>query len=158
MIDTEISIFPEQRIVYATFGQRLGAYLLDSLILIIPTELISKLSGNHNMFLDMLHRNPISSASILTQLVTTLVIWIYFAGMESSISQATIGKQALSLKVTDLNGERISFANASGRYFAKFLSTIIILIGFFMVLWDDKRQGLHDKMAGTLVVNRCPNP
>jgi uncharacterized RDD family membrane protein YckC len=51
-----------------------------------------------------------------------------------------------------MNGHRISFANASGRFFGKYVSAIILLIGYLMMLWDDKKQTLHDKMAGTLVV------
>lgn len=78
--------------------------------------------------------------------------WLYFALMESSKYQATLGKMALSMKVTDESGKRISFGRATGRHFAKFLSTIIILIGYLMIVWNKKKQGLHDKLAHTLVV------
>jgi uncharacterized RDD family membrane protein YckC len=84
--------------------------------------------------------------------VSILVNWLYSAFLESSENQATLGKRALGLKVTDMNGNRISFANASGRFFGKYVSAIILLIGYLMMLWDDKKQTLHDKMAGTLVV------
>jgi uncharacterized RDD family membrane protein YckC len=74
--------------------------------------------------------------------------------MESSERQATFGKIALGIKVTDLNGDRISFAKASGRHFAKIISAIILLIGYIMAAFDSKKQALHDKMAGTLVLNK----
>ena len=75
----------------------------------------------------------------------------YFAGLESSTRQATLGKMLFKLKVGDVNGNQISFGNALGRYFAKILSAIILGIGFMMVGWDEKKQGLHDKLAGTYV-------
>jgi len=64
----------------------------------------------------------------------------------------TLGKRALGMRVTTLDGDRISFARATGRHFAKYLSTIILLIGYLMMVWDSRKQTLHDKMAETLVV------
>jgi uncharacterized RDD family membrane protein YckC len=78
--------------------------------------------------------------------------WIYFALQESSSAQATLGKRALGLKVTSVEGGRISLGQATGRYFGHIISSIILLIGYFMMLWDDKKQTLHDKMADTLVI------
>lgn len=77
--------------------------------------------------------------------------WIYEALMESSSYQATLGKMVFGMKVTDLYGNRISFARATGRHFAKFLSGIILGIGFIMVGLTERKQGLHDVLAGTLV-------
>jgi hypothetical protein len=73
--------------------------------------------------------------------------------MESSTKQGTLGKMALGIKVTDLNGNRIDFSKASGRYFGKIISSIILCIGYIMVAFTQKKQGLHDIMAGCLVVN-----
>lgn len=78
--------------------------------------------------------------------------WIYEASMESSSRQATLGKMALALKVTDLQGRRISFARATARHFAKILSAMILLIGYLMVGFTERKQGLHDMIAGTLVI------
>ena len=78
--------------------------------------------------------------------------WLYYAVQESGAAQATIGKKALGLKVTSTAGERISFGQASGRYFGKILSGIILLIGYLMVLWDVRKKALHDKMSNTLVI------
>ena len=80
--------------------------------------------------------------------------WIYYAGMESSANQGTLGKMAVGIKVTDLNGERISFARATGRYFSKIISALIIAIGFIMVAFTSKKQGLHDMIAETLVIKK----
>lgn len=73
---------------------------------------------------------------------------------ESSPKQATLGKQALGIYVTDLDGNQITFLKATLRYFAKILSTLILFIGYIMVAFTEKRQGLHDMIAGTLVLKR----
>jgi uncharacterized RDD family membrane protein YckC len=80
-----------------------------------------------------------------------LVNWIYEAGMESSSRQATLGKMALGLKVTDIWGKRISFARATGRHFAKYLSGAILMIGYIMAAFTARKQALHDILAETLV-------
>ena len=86
-------------------------------------------------------------------LITTVLGWLYFALCESSAWQATIGKLALGIRVTDLQGRRISFLRALGRYGAKFISAIILCIGFIMVAFTRRKQGRHDLIAGTLVLN-----
>ncbi len=78
--------------------------------------------------------------------------WIYEAAMESSSKQATVGKMALGLKVTDLEGRRISFPRATGRHFAKYVSGMALLIGYIMAGFTERKQALHDMIAGTLVV------
>ncbi|HWR35795.1 MAG TPA: RDD family protein [Clostridia bacterium] len=80
--------------------------------------------------------------------------WLYNARMQSSSLQATIGKRFMRLKVTDLSGERISFAQATARHFAKFLSTFAAFVGFFITILSKRSQALHDMVAGTLVVRR----
>jgi uncharacterized RDD family membrane protein YckC len=64
-----------------------------------------------------------------------------------------LGKLALGIRVTDLHGKRISFLRALGRYPAKFLSSMILFIGFLMVAWTEHKQALHDMICGTLVLN-----
>jgi len=90
-----------------------------------------------------------------------IVNWLYFALMESSSKRGTIGKLALSLRVTDTSGNRISFGRATGRYWGKIISTIIFYIGFLMIAWNSRKQGLHDIMAETLVLRKgdiVPSP
>jgi uncharacterized RDD family membrane protein YckC len=77
--------------------------------------------------------------------------WLYEAFMESSSYQATLGKMIFGMKVTDLYGNRISFARATGRHFGKIVSGLLLCIGFIMVGFTERKQGLHDMMAGTLV-------
>lgn len=80
--------------------------------------------------------------------------WIYYALMESSGWQATLGKKVLGLKVTDLAGNRISFARASGRFFGKILSGMLLLVGFMMAGFTERKQALHDILAGCLVLRQ----
>lgn len=81
-----------------------------------------------------------------------LVQWLYEALLTSSSWQATVGKRVLDLKVTDEGGNPISFERATGRFFAKVLSALICYIGFLMVAFTARKQGLHDLLAGTLVI------
>jgi uncharacterized RDD family membrane protein YckC len=80
--------------------------------------------------------------------------WIYEALMTSSEKQGTLGKMALGIVVTDMQGGRISFVRATGRHFAKYISAVIMGIGFVMAAFTQKKQALHDMLAETLVVNK----
>jgi uncharacterized RDD family membrane protein YckC len=77
--------------------------------------------------------------------------WLYEAILESSSYQATLGKMIFGMKVTDLNGNRISFGRATARHFAKWISALVMGIGFIMVGLSERKQGLHDLLAGTWV-------
>ena len=132
-------------VIYGSFGNRFVAAILDGLIVGIPMAGINffilgvtDLNGGPNYF---------SSAFNL------IVNWLYFAYMESSERQATIGKAAMNLKVTDMNGQRIDFGRASIRQFSKILSGCMLLIGYIMAAFTDKKQALHDIIAGTLVLD-----
>lgn len=141
MEPNESSIFPERPAVYATFWERFAAIFIDGIILWAGSWLIERfLIGNlwGNMIFGM------------------IVSWLYNAILISGPNQATIGKKALGIKVTDTHGHRISFAQATGRHFATWLSGIILFIGYLMMLWDDKKQTLHDKIANTIVVKQAP--
>ena len=80
--------------------------------------------------------------------------WLYFALCESSRWQATPGKLALNLGVTDEYGRPIGFARATGRYFGKYISALILCIGFLLAAWTERKQALHDLMAGCCVVRK----
>jgi uncharacterized RDD family membrane protein YckC len=157
MQEQEISIFETTQVVYAGFWQRFAAALLDGLILIVPNLAIKSVIGGEDIFTALIHHNPVTAGAWFYQVSTTVIGWLYFALMESGKQQATVGKMALGLKVTDLNGQRISLGRATGRHFGKWVSTIILFFGYFMMLWDEKNQTLHDKMAGTLVVKKQPD-
>ena len=82
-----------------------------------------------------------------------LIHWLYFAGMESSAGQGTLGKRAMGICVTDEQGNRVSFKRASGRFFGKLLSGFM-LIGYIMAAFTRRKQALHDLLAGCLVLTR----
>ena len=90
--------------------------------------------------------------SLMSFVISLGATWFYEAWMTSSAKQATLGKMALGLQVIDEGSQRISFARATGRYFAKIISAIILCFGYFMAGWTDRKRALHDIMAGTYVV------
>lgn len=81
--------------------------------------------------------------------------WLYFAMQESSRHQGTFGKRLCGLRVTDMQGRRITFLRATLRYFAKFISAAIMLIGFIMAAFTERHQALHDLIAETLVLKKA---
>lgn len=123
-------------VVYAAFWERFGAAFLDGIILGIFQFIMGFFIEDY----------------VTKSILNFIIGWLYYALQESGPMQATLGKRGLGVKVTNLNGGSITFGQATGRYFGKILSAIILLIGYFMMMWDDKRQTLHDKLAGTLVV------
>ena len=135
--------------IYAGFWRRVVAVLLDGLILAIVEVPITLLLVGADAYAEPTRMRPTSG-------LFTAIGWLYYSLMESSPRQATIGKMALGIVVTDLDGRRISFGRATGRYFAKFLSLLILGIGFLMVAFTDRKQGLHDILAKTLVVKGAP--
>lgn len=130
-------LFQSDPVVFGTFWERFAAAFIDGIILIVPSFFIS------------VFWNTTSG-----DFVSIVIGWLYSALLESGEGQATLGKKALGLKVTTLDGGRITFLQATGRHFGKIISALILLIGYFMMLWDEKKQALHDKMAGTLVVKK----
>ena len=147
---------------FAGFWIRVGAYLIDIIILVTAMTLIQAVTGidmgaNYSaQWNDAIASGGETEASAVGQLLALMLGVAYFAGLESSAWQATLGKKALGLIVTDTGGNRVSFLRAVGRYFAKIISGIILFIGYIMVAFTEKKQGLHDKLASTLVVKGNP--
>ncbi len=77
---------------------------------------------------------------------------VYYILLESSSWQATLGKKALGMKVVTPDGGRPSFGRVAGRNTAKILSFLLLLIGFVMAGFTERKQGLHDLLANCLVV------
>ncbi len=157
-----------QTLVNAGFWKRVIAYLIDAIVLYLPNMLIDRALGGAaaQAALERTLTNAVGDVpNILAayqhyyevmwpgMLLGALLAWLYFAACESSPWQATIGKLALGIRVTNLEGRRISFPRALGRYGAKLISFMVLFIGVLMVAWTPRKQGLHDLMAGTLVVN-----
>lgn len=138
---------------YAGFGLRFLAYWIDFVIIFFISSIIliiiqypipDDAKGPFYLFgyAFFLVNNPFG----------LLLSWLYFALMESSNYQGTLGKLALKIKVTDMKGNKIGFGKASGRHFGKIVSGLILFIGYIMVAFTDKKQGLHDQMANCIVL------
>jgi uncharacterized RDD family membrane protein YckC len=155
-------------VTYAGFWLRVVAYLIDGLIiglvmmlLMVPlflmmggVSLLTSLSqaGNHP---DQTAVWAFMSLIAILSGVGMLGQWLYFAYMESGEKQATWGKQALGLYVTDLSGNRITFGRATGRFFAKLVTGLIPLgLGYIMAGFTERKQALHDMIASCLVLRR----
>ena len=153
---------------YAGFWVRLVAFLVDRLILgfatlllFIPFLFLTGLTGNL-VALSQSHGQP--NPAILAGLIAIVAVfvgialllqWLYYGFLESGEKQASWGKQAMGLYVTDLTGNSISFGRASGRFFAKIVSGMIPLgIGYIMAGFTERKQALHDMIASTLVLRR----
>ncbi|MCH7883598.1 RDD family protein [Patescibacteria group bacterium] len=135
---------------YTGFWKRFAAFIIDWFITLVGGFIIGFIFG----FVYGFSTGTAEGVEFFSGVLGFLASWIYYAAMESSQKQATIGKMALGIKVTDLNGDRISFGKASGRFFGKIISGLILGIGFLMIAFTSKKQGLHDIMAGCLVVNK----
>lgn len=142
-------IFPEKQVVYGTFWERFAACFIDGIILSVANALIGLPFGMS----PIPESGDLGGNYLLAQLTRVVVGWLYFALMESGPGGATLGKKVMNLKVTGMEGGRISFGRATGRHFSKLLSAAMLLLGYLMMIWDDKNQTFHDKMASTLVVN-----
>jgi len=115
---------------------RLFAYIIDVIIIYIPITFL--------YFIPVIDYETFQYISSILNLVFFIV---YFSILESSASQASIGKKLLGIKVCDENYQRISFSTALGRTISK-----LIPAGVFFILFTERKQGLHDKICKTLVV------
>jgi uncharacterized RDD family membrane protein YckC len=154
--------------MYAGLGRRFIAFIVDIILIILIGSVVitffSLVNGiKYAYFMATgVHFSALTEAGSLDAAVgpviaalgmlLIIVPWLYFAGFESSRSQATPGKVLMHLIVTDLAGNKPTFARTTLRFFGKFISTLIIFIGFLMIAFTKKRQGLHDKIAGCLVL------
>jgi|SRR5665213_87871 len=138
---------------YAGFWWRFLAALIDTVALMVAGGIIGAAIGlvlgeeGHG---PQLIQGSVSILSFFWQ-------WLYFALFESSAMRATPGKAACGLIVVGLDGGQISFGRATGRYFAKIISALILMIGFMMAGWTRRKQALHDIIADTLVLRREPD-
>ena len=146
---------------YATFWHRLGANLIDYIIISLVTCPLGILTGAMSAVAEQSGGGDAAQAAsagmtVLLYAVAIVAGWLYNALMESSSWQGTVGKRVLGIRVTDLDGNRINFGRATGRYFGKIISSLICAVGFIMVLFTERKQGLHDMMASTLVLMGAP--
>ena len=155
--------------IYAGFWLRFVAYVIDAIIIyVVQSFLFIPLLGIFGLSFATQMGDPESMTEAetvgmmagamamagTTFLISAVVGILYWTLMESSKYQATVGKMALGLKVTDIDGKNIDFVKALIRNICKIISQMILFIGFIMAGFTEKKQGLHDIIAGTLVVKK----
>ena len=153
---------PQTQPEFAGFWLRVAAYIIDYFVLGSVLAALMVFIGlamglTTAIFYDMedqANQVVIVTLSAILGIMGLAASWLYYAVLESGSYQGTLGKMLLNLKVTDLEGEQISFSRATGRFFGKFLSSFIIYIGYIMIGLTEKKQGLHDILAGCLVVRK----
>ncbi|HEX6225677.1 MAG TPA: RDD family protein [Chryseolinea sp.] len=154
---------------YAGFWLRFAAYLIDYIIIytvqsfvfvpvlgLMGISFASKMDNVENMSDAETMGMAMSFAAIMgaTALLTTIIAILYWSLMESSKYQATLGKMALGLRVSDVDGKNLDFVKSLIRNVCKIISGMIFGVGYIMAGFTEKKQGLHDMIAGTLVVKK----
>ena len=146
-------------VVDAGFLRRLGAYLIDNLLLssayyvvvmigaVVVAILAASSSGSDSDTMGIV-------ALVLLVLAYAVMSYFYYVGMERSKLQASVGKLALGIKVVDAAGRRLGWGQASARWAGSLVSYLLLYVGFFMAGWTRRKQALHDLMAGTYVVDK----
>jgi uncharacterized RDD family membrane protein YckC len=166
---------PIQYLQYAGFWERFLASLIDSVILAVPGIALMYLFGySIESILDEAKNQILESFRsiryFMVVVLSAIISWLYYALQESGVHQATFGKRALNLKITDLDGRRITFEQASMRFWVKHLISssssytrfmsvpeisgilaILVLANYLIQPFTEKRQALHDIIARTLV-------
>jgi uncharacterized RDD family membrane protein YckC len=122
---------------YSGFFRRFIASIIDIFVIILFIVFIQFILG----IMDGLFFN----------IIIFIIVWNYFAFQESSTRKGTVGKQAMNLIVTDLDGNKISFTQATTRFLGKFLAAVPFFAGFLLIFFTKKKQALHDIIAKTLV-------
>lgn len=119
----------------ADFALRMAATMIDLIILIIPVVLL------------------IIFTKVIGVILCVIIGWAYYALLESSSLQGTIGKFALKLEVTDLEGQPLNLLQATKRYFAHYLSILTLGAGFIVLAFNDKKQAVHDLLTDCMVLD-----
>lgn len=126
----------------ASFGVRLVAAVIDGVVFIIVSAIVGGIVGSNG-----------------SQAVVALLGLAYYVYLEGSPSGQTLGKRAMNIRVIDLDGGgSIGYGRAAIRYLGRFVSTVVCLLGYFWMLWDDQKQTWHDKFANTVVVPTSAYP
>ena len=152
---------------YAGFWQRFGAWVIDLIILTIPSMIVMYLLGGMEAYKHLLEQlqsgNDMSAAireygtaTESSSVASLFIAFFYYVFFEASKWQATPGKLALRLRVTDINGKRVTLGRAAARNVVRLSALIfglIPVICYIAVAWTQRKQGLHDLMASTFVLN-----
>ncbi len=162
--DTEIDNYHPfegemETVQYAGFWQRFVAFFIDTILtvvilvpaLVVVFMVVYLISDAYGLHIDPDEPQGEAILNLITLTLNVLVGWLYFSLQDSSINQASIGKRMMGLRIVDEGGRPISFMRATGRHFAKFLSCIF-MIGYLSQPFHEKKQTIHDRLAGTLVI------
>ena len=145
-------------VVYAGFWKRVAANIIDSMVIGLVGGIIGAIIGGVlGAALGMgggMGGGGFIAIQLITNLVSITITAGYYAWFHSSINRATLGKMAIGIKVVRTDGEAISFLRGIGRYFAFLLSSLILMIGLLMAAFTERKQGLHDMICDTLVVDK----
>ena len=152
---------------FAGPGRRFIALIIDIIFVIIIDIFVMGVTGlteGVRMAYQIIRGYPVTDryGDVVTSILPTPVIysfavliilvpWLYFAFLDSSRNQGTLGKIAARVAVTDINGSRITFARGTLHFFAMYLSAFIFFVGFIIILFTRQKQGLHDIIAGCLM-------
>ena len=158
-LDTNIDQVTPQYSAYAGFWRRFVAALIDGILMSIISQILNAITGANTRMQEVLLEDPTDYSGLMSVAGPTwaagfVIQLFYFAYFESSERQATLGKQAMGLVVTDMNGNRIDMGKAVVRYLSKIISGLTLLIGYLMQPFTEKKQALHDMIAGTLVFKK----
>ncbi len=155
---TRLTPPPALRPYYAGFWKRFAAYFIDEIILsfigimmmLVVAGIVGVPMGLSGFDEDVI----VPLVVIYFGIIDFLLNWLYYTILESSGRQATLGKMAMGIVVTDMGGKRISFGRANGRFWSKILSGLFFSIGYIIAGFTERKQALHDLLAATLVSNR----
>ncbi len=127
----------------AKLWERSVAFIIDIIIVIALSLCVQKVLEKFAYIL---------TGNYIEELTIFIISWCYFSGFESSKSQATLGKIFEGIKVTDIDGKRISFLHATFRFLFSIISEMSLFIGYLIIPFTKQKQGLHDMLANTLVL------
>ena len=163
-VDMPVHAVHGGEVVYAGFWKRFAALTIDSTIVgmayyavMFAVLLAGGLGGALSGQVDLQSGDlppGFAVAMVVAYLTYPVISGLYYVLLESSSQQATLGKLAVGIKVTDARGERLGRAHALGRWVSHLVCYVTFYIGYLVVAFTERRQGLHDMVASTLVVDR----
>ncbi len=154
---------------YASFGARFLALIIDWIVIsVLQSLVIVPILGLVGLSMAPALQNPdaiteeeaagmfagIMAAAGSMWIISICISFLYFGIMEASKTQGTLGKMALGIKVADMDGNRISFGKSVLRQIGKYISSAIMMIGYLLAAFTEKKQALHDMIASTLVLKK----
>jgi len=143
----------QKPMAFAGFWCRFAAYTIDGVIIGFVMNSLYWFIRNQ-LQLGTSFDFSENMTNVIFSLLNVIFCWCYFSGMESSPLQATLGKWLVGIYVTDIEGNRIGFGKATGRFFSKIISGIILTVGYWLAGFTEKKQALHDMIAGCLVLRK----